>query len=207
VRILDAEGTGALTVRRLGEELGTGSATLYWHIGGKDELGELVYDHVMGEVVLPEPDSARWQEQCKDLARQVYRIMLKHNDLVRLSLGHVPVGPNMLRIIEWNMGLLRQAGMPDDAVGYFGDIFGRYLDASVLEATSQGGPPIEQVGAYFASLPPDQFPNITAMSATMFNADNDDRFEFGLDMLIRGMASYADPHPSKRRRASAPRRS
>jgi hypothetical protein len=58
--------------------------------------------------------------------------------------------------------------VPDEAVGYLGDMLGRYLDASVLEVTSQGGPPIEQVGAYFASLPRDEFPNITEMSATMF---------------------------------------
>src|SRR5437762_10968375 len=58
VRILDAEGADALTVRRLADELNTGPATLYWHIGSKDELGELVYDHVMAEVELPEPDPA-----------------------------------------------------------------------------------------------------------------------------------------------------
>jgi hypothetical protein len=131
--------------------------------------------------------------------------MLKHNDLVRLSLGHVPVGPNMLRIIEWNVGLLRAAGLPDIAVAYFGDMFGRYLDASVLEVTSQGGPPIEQVGAYFASLPRDRFPNITELGATLFEGDDDDRFEFGLDLLIRGMAAYATAPAPKRRRARAPK--
>ena len=78
-------------------------------------------------------------------------------------------------------------------------MFGRYLDASVLEVTSQGGPPIEQVGAYFASLPPDRFPNMTELSATMFEGDDDDRFEFGLDLLIRGMAAYAAAPTPKRR--------
>ena len=63
------------------------------------------------------------------------------------------MGPNMLRIMEWPVGLLRKAGFPDQAAGYFGDMLGRYLDASVLEVTAQGSPPIEQVGAYFAGLP------------------------------------------------------
>jgi len=193
VEILDKEGTDALTVRRLGEALGTGSATLYWHIGSKDELAELVYDRVMGEVELPEPDPSRWEEQGKDLARQVYRIMLKHNDLVRLSLGRVPVGPNMLRIMEWSLDLLRKAGVPDQAAAYFGDLLGRYLDASVLEVTARGGPPVEQVGAYFASLPTDEFPNMAALSAAMFTGDDDDRFEFGLDLLMRGLAAYVTP--------------
>ena len=42
-----------MTIRRLGEELGIGSATLYWHVSGKDELFELVYERIMGEIELP----------------------------------------------------------------------------------------------------------------------------------------------------------
>lgn len=187
VQILDREGVDALTVRRLGEELGTGSATLYWHVASKNELVELVYDHVVGDVVLPEADTSQWQAQLEDVAWQIYRIMLRHNDLVRLSIGRIPVGPKMLRVIEWNLELLRGAGVPDRAAAYFGDIFGRYLDASVLEVNATSGPPIEQVTSYFAGLPADQFPNITALTETMFAADNDERFQFGLDLLIRGL--------------------
>jgi AcrR family transcriptional regulator len=187
VRILDREGVDALTVRRLGEELGTGSATLYWHVANKNELVELVYDHVVGDVVLPEPDTAQWQAQLEDVAWQLYRIMLRHNDLARLSIGRIPVGPKMLRVIEWSLELLRGAGVPDRAAAHFGDIFGRYLDASVLEVTAQGGPPIDQITAYFTALPADQFPNIAALTETMFTADMDERFQFGLDLLMRGL--------------------
>ena len=205
VKVLVADGVDALTVRRLGEELGTGSATLYWHIGSKDELAELVYDHVMGDIVLPPPDPGRWQEQMKDLARQAYRVMLRHNDLVRLSLGRLPVGPNMLRVMEWSLDLLRRAGIPDQAAAYAGDIVGRYIDASVLEVTSQGGPGVEAVGTYFRGLPADQFPNMVALSGAMFAGDDDDRFEFGLDLLVRGLEAYASsaggPAPSRRRRS------
>ncbi len=85
--ILDADGVDALTIRRLGHELGTGAASLYWHIAGKQELGELVYDRIMGEIDLPDPDPSKWEDQLKDLARQAYRVMLSHNDAVRLSIG------------------------------------------------------------------------------------------------------------------------
>jgi AcrR family transcriptional regulator len=202
VRILDREGVDALTVRRLGEELGTGSATLYWHVASKDELVELVYDHVVGEVVLPDLDTSRWQQQLQDVAWQIYRIMLRHNDLARLSIGRVPVGPKMLRVIEWNLDLLRGAGVPDRAAAYFGDIFGRYLDASVLEITARGGPPIEQITSYFAGLPVEQFPNIAALTETMFTADDDERFQFGLDLLIAGLEAQIVPkkRPQSRRR-------
>src|SRR5262249_22766213 len=91
--ILDAEGVDALTIRRLAQELEPGTASLYWHIAGKDELGELVYDRIMGEIELPDPDPTRWEDQLKGLARQAYRVMLSHNDAVRLSIGRAPAGP------------------------------------------------------------------------------------------------------------------
>jgi AcrR family transcriptional regulator len=191
--VLEAEGADALTIRRLADELGTGPATLYWHIRSKEELGELVYDRVMGEIELPEPDPDRWQEQLKDLARQAYRVMLRHNDLVRFSIGRVPVGPNMLRVMEWSLELFRRVGVPDQPAAYFGDIFGRYLDASVLEVTTRDdGPDVEQVGQYFGSLPSDEFPNITRLTRSMFAGSDDDRFEFGLDLLVRGLAASVD---------------
>ena len=123
--ILDADGVDALTIRRLGQELGTGAATLYWHIAGKDELCELVYDRIMGEIDLPEPDPTRWQQQLKDLARQAYRAMLSHNDAVRLSIGRPPAGPNTLRIVEWMLTVMRGAGIADQPAAQFGNILGR----------------------------------------------------------------------------------
>jgi AcrR family transcriptional regulator len=200
LRVLDREGADALTVRRLGEELNTGSATLYWHIGSKDELGELVYDHVMGQIELPEPDPAHWQEQFKELGRRAYKAMLDHKEVVRYSIGRIPVGPNMLRVMEWSLDLLYQAGLPDQAAAYAGDMFGRYLDASVLEATASGGPPPEMVGRYFGNLPPEQFPNMTRLSKAMFHGTQDDRFEFGLDLLVRGLAAHMPTKRSTRSR-------
>jgi Tetracyclin repressor-like, C-terminal domain len=46
------------------------------------------------------------------------------------------------------------------------------------------------VGQYFQSLPPEQFPAIVALSGAMFAGSDDDRFEFGLDLLVRGLAAY-----------------
>ncbi len=193
MRIVDADGVDALTIRRLGEELGTGAATLYWHIAGKDELGELIYDRIMGELVIPEPDPTQWEAQLKTVGRDAYRILASHRDAVRFSLGHVPVGPNMLRVMEWTLALLKGAGIPDRPAAYFGDIFGRFLDASVLEAMSapaDNGTTVEMVRDHFASLPAAQFPNITALASEMFDASDDERFEFGLDVLVRGLAAY-----------------
>jgi len=191
LRIVDHEGADALTVRRLGEELNTGSATLYWYISGKDELGELAYDDVMGAITLAPPDPAHWEDQFKDLGRQAYRLLVAHNDLVRLALGRVPAGPNMLRVMEWLLALLRAAGLPDHAVRYAGATLARYVDVSVLgHVASRGGPAEELVGGHFAGLPRDRFPNLAALPPPSRNEDA--RFEFGLELIARGLASLLE---------------
>jgi AcrR family transcriptional regulator len=202
--ILDADGVDALTIRRLGQELGTGAATLYWHIAGKDELCELVYDRIMGEIVLPEPDPSQWEDQLKDLARQAYRVMLSHNDAGRLAIGRRPAGPNTLRIVEWMLGLMRGAGIPDEPVAYFGNTLGRFLDASVLEASLVARDDAEDsedagqaMREYWARLPADQFPNLTALADVTFATDVDELFEFGLDLLVRGLAAVRDAAASR----------
>jgi hypothetical protein len=44
-----------------------------------------------------------------------------------------------------------------------------------------------------------QFPNVTALSAAMFAGDDDDRFEFGLELLVRGLAAHARTAGRRRR--------
>jgi AcrR family transcriptional regulator len=53
VRIADAEGIDALSMRRLALDLGAGTMTLYHYVRTKDELLSLLTDHIMGEIVLP----------------------------------------------------------------------------------------------------------------------------------------------------------
>jgi hypothetical protein len=121
--------------------------------------------------------------------------MLSHNGAVRLSIGRPPAGPNSLRIVEWMLGLMRAAGIPDQPAAYFGNVLGRFLDASVLEASmpvragdADGGP--DRVREHWARLPAERFPNLTALAETTFAADADSLFEFGLDLVVRGLAAY-----------------
>ena len=67
--MLDAEGLDAVSMRRLAEELDTGPASLYWHVGSKDGLLDLVLDAIIGEQHVPDPEPERWQEQLKEVAR------------------------------------------------------------------------------------------------------------------------------------------
>jgi AcrR family transcriptional regulator len=201
LRVLDQEGVDAVSMRRVGEELGTGAATLYWHIGSKDELLDLVLDRAFGELDVPEPDPARWEEQLKELARQGRSVMKQHRDLARLSLGRIPTGPNLLRMSEALLGILR-TGTQDRVAAFGGDLVALLVGAYVFEE-SLASTPVgddapshnpEMVTEFYASLPADRFPNVVALTRAGYltEGDADERFEFGIDVLIRGLRTMGD---------------
>ncbi len=67
--VLDNNGLDGLSMRRVAETLGTGPASLYWHVADKEQLIHLILDRVMGEIELPEPDQSRWEEQIREFAQ------------------------------------------------------------------------------------------------------------------------------------------
>jgi AcrR family transcriptional regulator len=203
VQLLDREGLAALSMRRLGEELGAGAASLYWHVGSKDGLLDLVLDELIGEVEVPEPDPARWQEQVKEAAKSQRRVSLRHPYLVRVSIGRIPMGPNALRVTESTLALLRAGGLsPRLAVqGYLlliDTVNGFTLDETGVEdgGTPQLPPEELQKAAdmardYIASLPTEQFPNMTELAGEFALSDPDERFEILIDIFVDGLARRA----------------
>src|SRR3954466_14559300 len=65
--LLERDGMQGLRMRKLARELGTGAASLYWHVGDKEELLNLLLDRIVGEAEVVTPDAEHWQEQVKNL--------------------------------------------------------------------------------------------------------------------------------------------
>jgi AcrR family transcriptional regulator len=215
LRVLDRDGIEGLSMRRVAEELSTGPASIYWHVRNKGELLQLIFERVMGELTLPDPDPSRWAEQLADLARQVRRIMRAHRDIARVSLGRVPSGPTLASLAEWFFALLSPVGVPAPVIAYLGDFFGLYVGAYAFEEslgvaspTGEDLPPGE-VSALLrdrmSSLPADRFPYTRQHADLLFDADTDARFEFGLDLIVRAVRSYASAAPQSLDRAGPPR--
>ncbi len=200
LRVLERDGAEGLSMRRVAEELGTGPASLYWHVANKDELINLLVDRVASEIEMPPPDPARWQQQLKDWMLQARQVFQRYPGVAGLTLGRIPVGPNLVRWTEWLLTLLRGAGIPDRIAAYAGDLGALYLGATAYEEgmplpspTGQDLAPEEIMAMfrdYYQSLPPDQFPNVHATLDELFSGGPDERFELGLDVIIRGLASY-----------------
>jgi len=53
-----------------------------------------------------------------------------------------------------------------------------------------------QVAGWFSALPADQFPNLVAVAAKMAAGTAEDRFEWGLDIIVRGLGTYLTDPPA-----------
>ena len=187
--LLERDGIDGLSMRRLAQELGTGAASLYWHVGDKEELLSLLLDRIVGESEVVDPDPEHWQEQVKELGRAARRLFTRRRDAARLSLGRIPAGPNSLPVLERNLAVLAASGLPAQVVAHAVDMFSLYVGAFAFEESMARDPQAEagQFAEYLRSLPPDQFPVLTGLADELVAGDADERFEFALELLVRGL--------------------
>ena len=127
LRLLDRDGLDELSMRKVADELGTGAASLYWHVGSKEGLLDLVFEEVIGEHHVPDPEPERWAEQLKEIAHEMRAVILRHRDIVRISIGRIPMGPNAMRFSERVLAVLRAGGVPDDLA-----VLGHHLLFSIV---------------------------------------------------------------------------
>jgi AcrR family transcriptional regulator len=205
LRVLDRDGVDGLSMQRVASELGTGAASLYWHVRNKDELLQLLSERLDEEVELPPPDPSRWQEQLQDMLHQVRAAAHRHRDIARISLGRLPSGPMLARFTEWLLALLGPAGIPDRVIAYVADLTSLYVEAFAFEEslgvaspTGEDLPPEQIIGMlrdYLLSLPAERVPNVHRAIDELFAGDSDERFAFGLDLIVRGISTFAQHGP------------
>ncbi|HEU5372504.1 MAG TPA: TetR/AcrR family transcriptional regulator [Gaiellaceae bacterium] len=197
LRLLDRDGLDELSMRRLADELDTGPASLYWHVGSKDGLLELIFDRVIGEVEMPAPEPDRWQEQLKEVARAGRAMILRHRDIVRISIGRIPMGPNALRVSEGIFAILRAGGVPDPLAVTAHHLLFAIINGFTLDETTDLGVEVEPLTDeqmedaardYVAALPGDEFPNLVAVSHHFGQTDHDQSFELLIDLFVDGLA-------------------
>jgi AcrR family transcriptional regulator len=217
MQLLDAEGLDGLSMRRLADDLGTGAASLYWHVGSKDGLLDLIFDRVIGEQQVPDPEPGRWPEQLKEVAHSMRASILQHRDIVRISIGRIPMGPNALRYMEHVLAILRAGGVPDQLAVIGFHLLTAAVNGFTMDETGEGGeppadqPPLDEFARmardYIAALPKADFPNLVAVADHFAITDPDQRFDLLVDLFVSGLARHVQGHTPARRgpkRASRP---
>jgi AcrR family transcriptional regulator len=193
--IMDDEGLDAVSMRRVGRELGVEAMSLYHHVRDKDDLLLGIRERVLSTFSDP-GTQGDWETRAREAARSWRHILRAHpNIMVLISESKkYEMTPTSMRPTETALRLLREVGLPeDDAVKAFCALGGFIVGFVMFEigVTHASGPedaPPTQEGLVSA-LPSDEFPCFMASLPYLMRGDLDERFEYGLDLLIAGIKS------------------
>lgn len=192
VRLADAEGMRSLSMRRVAEELGTGAASLYRYVSGKDDLVSLMYDRIAGEYEFA-PPTGDLRADVLAVAEQARAIYRRHRWLIDVAPGSL--GPNGLRYLDHMVAVLAPAVLrPAETMTGIAMISGW---VTVFAGQEAGGQPLPTqaggAGHIAAMLGRGDYPHLAALFAEPDApgepaVDDDAVFRAGIDALLFGIA-------------------
>ena len=199
LKVLREDGIDGVTMRRVAGELDTGAASLYVYVRNRDELLRAMLDRVGASIPRVEPDPKRWREQLVTLITASRDAMDRHPGIARVPLANVPTGPNATRAADRMLGLLRAGGVDDRSAAWFIDAVSLYLNAAsyetsiYLEEGREHDEVDEEIRDAFSQMDPAEFPNIAALMPMLTAGTGDERFAFGLQLMINGLLTTEPP--------------
>ena len=205
VRLADAEGLAAVSMRRVAAEVGVPAMTLYGHVPGKGELVDLMLDSVLGELYEGEqsPTSGSWRVRVEAVARANRHFFVQHPWALHVATGRPPPGPNLMRKYELELRAVDGLGLSEVQMDLLvtlingfvrGTVSGVHEKAAAERAT---GTTEEQWWAatapYVAQVfDPVRFPTAARVGPVAGEelqaaVDPGRSFEFGLERLLDGI--------------------
>ena len=206
LKLVDAEGLEALTMRRLGQELGRDPMSLYRYAENRaallDGVAELVLEQL--SITAEEPD---WKAQLRILAHDLRRLALEHPNVVPLlvtrplstPLGMRPLGT--LRPLEQILSLLVEAGFePGDALhvyrAYYGFLYGHILnELQEYVVDPEENEVLLRLGLH--RLPAKEFPRLRALAPALAEYDGGTELDQGLTILLSGLEAQLSRQASR----------
>ncbi|TCC61321.1 TetR/AcrR family transcriptional regulator [Kribbella pittospori] len=203
IKLLDADGLEALTMRKLGAALGAVATAVYWHVANKEELLELVVDEVHGEIEVPDvADASQWRDAAEASARSLRSMIVRHPWVAPTlaDVGMNYLGPNLMRVSDEMLGIYLTAGFElleaDQAsktvLGYVIGIAS--VEAATISKLHRSG---KEMAEWQAAVWPaavqaaEPYSRMRALYAAYGGADlqagAEDGFSYGLDRILDGL--------------------
>lgn len=202
LRIVDRDGVGALTMRRLAADLDVNPMSIYHHLPGKAAVVSGLVAQVFSEVSLAAPgDGGSWRERLADAARAYRRVLRAHPNLALQIVSDTSAVSGILTVVgEPFYAALAQAGLPPRAIVTAVDTMVDFIHGFMLgevaspSGTFDLGPDLLR---HVRTLPPGTAPTLTSVAEALgedgLRYEFDTGFEAGLAILVGGIESLRAP--------------
>ncbi|HEX2362396.1 MAG TPA: TetR/AcrR family transcriptional regulator [Jiangellaceae bacterium] len=211
VAVADAEGLAAVSMRRVADELGVTTMSLYRYVPSKDSLLELMQDAGSGAPPEARDPPGPWRTELERWARSQKAVYRARPWLLHVPLAGPPMGPNSLGWMESALASLQDTGLgPDDMlfVLLLVTVYVRgeaQLGFGIAEAAERTGVSAQERDEVYANmmqslLSSGRYPALARITAAgvfeLAEQDPDADFEFGLSRILDGVQALVDARGS-----------
>ena len=199
LRLVDEEGMGALSMRRLGAELGVNPMSIYHHLPGKDAVISGLVELVFSGMRVRYPDGSLWQDQVRAWAETYRGLVRSHPNLVlELVSNAAAVTEAVLLVNEPLYEALDESGLPPAEVVVVADTVVDFIHGfAIAEGAQPPGHPfdrrelLERLETGAADVLPAMSRVFRALTADEARYDFDRGFDAGLGILLKGIEASA----------------
>jgi AcrR family transcriptional regulator len=183
LRLLDAEGVEALTMRRIASELGVSAMTPYRHVGSKDELLMVLVDRLAARLVYP-PRPPDPKGAMLVLWSTIYDSLAEHAWVPEVLARRRMMAPSVLGAIEEIHAALRDVGMSIEATVRAYRLMWNFTLGSLLVRAGASSEGPSQQRKLRGTPDPDRYPMLAAAAGTWTTTHDQDTYGEDLRGLI-----------------------
>jgi TetR/AcrR family transcriptional regulator, tetracycline repressor protein len=191
VLFVDREGLEALTMRKLGAELGVEAMSLYNHVPNKSALLDGMVEVLLGELEIPS-ENYGWEERTREGYRAFRRLAHEHPNVFPLLVTRPPDTMDGVWLVEESLKTLEDAGFDEETALHAFRALASYTFGYAMAELR--GFALEPDGSRPGArrLSSQEFPRLSGLSLFLGEVDHDAEFEFGLDLILMGLQKYKD---------------
>lgn len=185
IRLADAEGLEAVSIRRVAAELDGRAMSLYDHFVSKRELLASMADEVVGEMLVSQPLPEVWREAVAVSARTMYAAYASHPWAIFVTAERLRPGPNSVRIAKQMARALATLPLEHGDVWQVQGIVNDYVIGYAFRTVGTVNP--EDMEAAIAASDVAESPELAALPDNLRNRASIERFELGLQTVLDGV--------------------
>lgn len=196
IRLADAGGLTAVSMRAVAAELGYTPMALYRYVASKDELIAVMVDEAYGRppAELREAHGS-WRPRLSTWARANREVIQRHRWILEVTVTEPPLTPHQIDWMEHGLAALAATGLDPQAMlscMLLVDVYVRgqaQLVQDSMRDSEERAADLRYATRLAALADPLQFPHITAALNVGTLVAGTDEFEFGLGAVLDGIAA------------------
>ncbi|HEX6166799.1 MAG TPA: TetR/AcrR family transcriptional regulator C-terminal domain-containing protein [Acidimicrobiales bacterium] len=181
--LVDREGVDALTMRRLGRDLGVEAMSLYGHVASKDDLIDGVVEQVFRQMPLVAPGPGRWEDRLREYAAAYRKVLLDHPNTVQLVSRRRHNSEGIVAFVESALRELTALGLDPVRAERVLRVIANFTLGHVTEQVGDEARTRQDALRAGARPPP-------------VDPAHDEAFELGIDFIVAGIDHLLPARPA-----------